>query len=117
MQTNQVKIEITFGLEFTRDGERISATRRAVGLTCITNVAVALFEGYTLHEGSGGWLDKPEMKGLGEKGKLVTEKTATIILYAERLDERVPSVVRTIKDTLVQKCVAVAITPVNFNIR
>lgn len=68
-----------FGVEFTRDGKDINPYYRAERLRLICYRALTLFNGYSIHEVRGGWIDP--------SGNSVIESGRTLVVNYEQMDD------------------------------
>lgn len=109
MNTRNFKIEIGFGIEFTKDKKRLSEVFVKSALNAIRKLACQQFGGCTLVKTQGDWL--------APDGHRFEEKGCTLFFFIETeenpVGDRVREMVKTIKVLLNQEAVALSIIPCN----
>jgi hypothetical protein len=78
---NMKRIQIIFGAGFTSKGEVITNDERERAIACIARNVLANFDGYTLTQHYGGWLEPGS-------NKLVQEIGYTLTIFAPTVEEQ-----------------------------
>lgn len=110
MKTNQVRIDIGFGVGTGRTGKPLVDAVVQAGLTSIIQVATDLFGGCTVYRTYGSW--RCEKTGITHY-----EDGRTLTLYvkfpSKRTERDLTVLADLIKDRLMQQAVYIVKTPVN----
>jgi hypothetical protein len=103
----KLKIEFGFGLGYDKDNKSISPTMRGIGMIQVAAKAAALFQGFTIYQTLGGWMNPA--------GHLVSEKGATLLVYVDGdVPERTKEMAEYIKHQFNQHSVYVTTQQVNL---
>jgi len=102
------RIEFGFGVGEDAYGDPVEPARLVTALGIIRKTAADLFEGYTMHPTTGGWVNNA--------GRLVEEPGFTLFVVSDWNDAEVWKMVDTIKTEHNQHALAVTATQVIFDI-
>lgn len=107
---NKLAALLIVGVGEDRDGNAIAEARAAGALHEIKIRIIELSGGVTVRESAGAW---------ATDGKVISEKVVELLFYVDNNDRGVMDaeyVARYAKMILSQQCVALQLTPCNFNL-